>query len=205
MKISQIKHESDDFIENDAEITENAQIFGQNAQNTSDFTQNTSEFTVFPTFLLENMNALDVIQRQFAKNNRYFELHDCPYPIEMRQFLKKFLGANPLGSDDIDQKLNDFFGDEMMYDRIIRDSKRAYMNLASQMTVMEAQRNIDDTVAFTKALANLQQRLLEIQEKAEGLKMIHEFKRIILSVIDTELTADQRTGIMSRISQLVKS
>lgn len=212
MRISQINHESDDIDENQPETPGNEAIFGQNGQkpvvseqNPSNSAQNEPDLTFFPPFSRENYSSLDIIQRQFAKNPHYFELPQCKYPPEIRLFLKKILGASPMGNDQIDQKIDEFFGDELMYDRIIRDSKRAYMNLASQMTLMEAQKDIDSAVAFTKALSNLQQRLLEIQERAEGLKMIHEFKRAVLSVIDSELTPDQRTGIMNKITGLIQS
>lgn len=164
-----------------------------------------SNFTAFPSFLLENLNVLRQIQTQISQNPHYLDLPNCPYTPEIKAYFRQIFTSKPSDPRQLDQDIEEFFGDKLLYDRIIADSKRAYMNLANQMTQLEAGRNLEDAISYTKALTSLQERLLTIQEKAEGLKHIHEFKNIVLEIIATQLSPDQRTAIIQRIEETIKA
>lgn len=167
-------------------------------------TQIPPTFVAFPAFSLENLAVLRQIQVQMQQNKGYLDSPQCPYAPDSKAFLFQIFSGATKNPEEIEAELNQFFGDDLMYDRIITDSKRAYMNLANQMTKMETGKNLEDAISFTKALTSMQERLLNVQEKAEGLKNIHEFKNKVLEVIAAQLTPDQRTGIIEALEKTIK-
>lgn len=178
---------------------------GENPPKDAQISPNPSNFVAFPSFSLENVSVLQQIRTQIAQNPHYLDLPNCPYAPESKDFLRLIFSSTPIDQAQLEADINAFFGDDEMYERIIIDSKRAYMNLANQMAKMEQGKKLEDAVSYTKALTSMQERLLTIQEKAEGLKKIHEFKRIVMEVIAQELTPDQRTGIITRLEEITKS
>lgn len=177
----------------------NSELFSLN------FNENSLIPTIFPHISLEFINNLSMVQTQMSQKPAYLDDPTCQYPEQTKAFLRVMFGAAHQNQDQMDAQIDAFFGDKQMYQRIISDSKRAYMNLASQMTQLETNKKIDDTIAFTKAITQLQERLLTIQEKAEGLKQIHEFKNMVFEIIANELTPDQRTGIITKMEALTKA
>ena len=180
-----------DFLK---QITQNPPISGQFPPN----------FTSFPSFSLENLSALRQIQVQMQQNPSYLDMPQCPYAPDSKVFLLQIFSVAQKSSEEMAAELDQFFGNDLMYDRIISDSKRAYMNLDNQMVKMEAGKNLEDAISFTKALTSMQERLLTIQEKAEGLKNIHEFKNKMLEIIGNALTPDQRTTIIESLEATIK-
>jgi hypothetical protein len=60
-------------------------------------------------------------------------------------------------------------------------------------------------MTYFRTATSLLEKIVGINERAVGLKHIHDFQQGVLAIFDDELKADQRTRVMERLRSLIDS
>lgn len=139
----------------------------------------------FPTLTTDMLTPLKAIAGQMKTNPDY--LKDSPYPEEVRNFLKSFLGGElkvePLEIEDMDVEIA----------KLIRDVR----------TVADSSTGIDakDRASVLKTQGQLLERAVALKERVTNLRNLSDFQKRVMTALETVLNADQRTKFIKILGE----
>lgn len=138
---------------------------------------------------------LRIIAAELAENPGYLDDESCPYDPDLKDFLSVFGPQNIKNTPQTGPK-SSFLGS--------RGDKWAAMEgeaaaLYQELKDFGENLSVDDVaerMSYFRTSTSLLEKIISINERAMGLKQIHEFQQTVLDVIENVLTTDQRTKVM---------
>lgn len=157
---------------------------------------------VFP-LLPETLGfALDGIRRQMEVDPGFLADPSCPYPEQIKIYLRRLLAPAQIDVDPSDAIFSDDQGLDGEADSLIKEVKTAINSMKRLQRDMESSTDIGERLQFLKNYSSLMDRYLGIQEKAHGLKQMYEFQRLVVEVMEQVLDKDARLDFKERLKKI---
>lgn len=122
----------------------------------------------------------------------YLDDAECPYPEATKKFLRGLLvgvgGGVGVGVEDV---ANIFDGEDVVEVEVLDVQ---IQKILSRMDAMEKElggMEPNERLNFFKTRTALMEKLITLREKTENLRMLSEFKAVVVSVLEDVCDADQ--------------
>jgi hypothetical protein len=149
------------------------------------------------------MDSLKLIRRHLQEDAGYLDHPDCPYSQELVEFLKEILPErkNPLEQIDKPQEDGKEITDELPEEVDIEtESRRLYHEMRGFLRALD-KTDVSDRAAMFRTCTALLEKLITIQERAQGVNQYMGFKRLLFEALDEYLTPSQRTELLERLEK----
>jgi len=151
----------------------------------------------YPPFDEKVLWAIDVIRQQVENDPEYLDHPDCPYLPKSKEVLRRIIRPQRIAEEwDVETKgLNKWEKLELETTRLFEDLKRTKEDLS-----------IDDhagQMAYFRTATSLMDKIVGLQERAMGVKKIHQFQQTVLDIMEDVLDAGQRTEVMERLKKAI--
>lgn len=150
---------------------------------------------MFPSIDAKTLVPLRIIQAELAQNPDFLDDPECPYSPELKQFLSLLKPKN----DPKEPEKPRFLGAQGDKWSILEaEAAKLYDDLRSFSTAI-GKEDVAERMSYFRTATSLLEKIVSINERAVGLKHIHDFQQTVLQVMDDVLTPDQRTTVMQRL------
>lgn len=152
--------------------------------------------SIDPTSLVQ----FRVIASELDQDQGYLDLPDCPYDDNLKIFLRR-LAPNQVESADVQG--TSFLGKHgNKWEVLENESADLYKQLKDFREKLSVG-DVAEQMSFFRTATSLLEKIITINERAMGLKHIHEFQEGVLQVIEEVLSTSQRTTVMARLRALI--
>lgn len=151
---------------------------------------------------------LKAIERLMEFDPGYLDDPKCPYPTELKAYLRRLVGPVRAGRDDLASMIEPVLGDEDASSEKQVDSLLVEVGKAlDAMRTLQAEMQLPDTstsdrVMFFKNYGSMMERFISLKEKAQGVKQMYEFQREVMEVLSNVLSKDQIYDFKQRLKAL---
>lgn len=147
----------------------------------------------YPEINQSYLTPLEVIAEQIDLYPEYLG-PKCPYSKEMKALLIRFRTSS--GSSNTRANFFGRTGDkwQALLDEIL--------NLYQELNDFGANLSTEDTaetMSYLRTKTSLIQKIVEMSERALGLKRLSEFQNTMMDIMENVLDLDQRTQVMDRL------
>lgn len=157
---------------------------------------------VFPNLPQTLGFSLEAIRQQMEVDPGFLTDQACPYPDQLKGFLRKLVSSNRPEGDPSEDIFKEGQGLDDEADSLIREVKTAINSMKRLQRDMESSDDIGERLQFLKNYSSLMDRYLGIQEKAHGLKQMYEFQRLVIEVMEQVLDKDARLDFKERLKKI---
>lgn len=157
---------------------------------------------VFPNLPQTLGFSFEAIRQQMEVDPGFLTDPACPYPDQLKAFLRKLVGSNRPEGDPSDDIFKEGQGLDEEADSLIDEVKTAINSMKRLQRDMESSNDISERLQFLKNYSSLMDRYLGIQEKAHGLKQMYEFQRLVIEVMEQVLDKDARLDFKERLKKI---
>ena len=155
----------------------------------------------YPNIDDETLIPLRLIQEQVIQHPDYFTSVDCPYDEDQQELLSALFKPTPSVANFTEETIDVFLAEGVdTADLLIEQASSLYSELLSYQKTLGKGDTSQQMNTF-KTRAQLIEKILNIKERARGVKEINEFFEIVMNTLDQALDKDQVATFMS----LVKS
>lgn len=161
---------------------------------------------LYPPITLESLENIRIAKANAKINPNYFE--NAPYDPRTTTLLKEIATAPLASPEEIDKDIESYFGsadNDQTFTILVRDAQRLYLAVSRMSQKLENSEKPEEQINRARAVAQLQERLLAVINKAEGYEQVHKFKSTINSIISQVLNPEQRTLVMQQLEDALKS
>lgn len=151
----------------------------------------------YPQLDTATIKALPIVQQLSEEHKSY--LLTSPYSGDVLAILERLLAPKKVIHESSAPSSTPDGEDNWEF--LATESKRLYKDLSNTGLGLEG----SEKLAYLKTAAGLLEKLLSMQERANNLKQISEFYAIVMDIMESELSADQRSKIMIRLEEAVKA
>jgi hypothetical protein len=151
----------------------------------------------YPQLDTATIKALPIMQQLSEEHKAY--LLTAPYGGDVLAILERLFAPKKVIHEQANAPEQDDGEDNWEF--LARESKRLYIDLSNTGLGLEG----SDKLAYLKTAAGLLEKLLSMQERANNLKQISEFYALIMTIMEEELSSDQRSKIMIRLEEAIKA
>jgi len=141
--------------------------------------------------------ALDVILQRLAEDPEF--LQQSPYSPDEIAVLEKFTGIGSTMEDEAEEI--DFEGLDK-WDLLEKESRSLFKALTDAGKILDHKDN-SEKMAYFRTATSLLEKIVAIQERTANLKAIHHFHTTVLTIMEDELSAAQRTNIIDRLKEAI--
>jgi hypothetical protein len=153
----------------------------------------------YPTLDPKSLTPLRIIAASLANDPTYLDAEDCPYSPELRDFLRVFGQKAP----EI-PKNGLFFGENADKWAVLEQEATKLYDEMSNFGDKISDEDVAERMSWFRTSAALLEKVVSINERAVGLKRIHQFQELILDIFATELDPDMRTRIVDRLRACIE-
>lgn len=122
----------------------------------------------------------------------YLSRPECPYTLDVREFITELFSTGSVGPsvaletpEDLEREL------AVSYDQLRR--------MGEKIDVIDAK----DRIQWAKAQMGLLERIIALRERVLNMRMISEFQRGVIALLDEVLEPAQRTAFVERLGQFL--
>jgi hypothetical protein len=152
----------------------------------------------YPIIDPKSLIPLRIIQAELTKNPEYLDHEDCPYPADLKAFLRVFASlVVPVGAR---KPFLGLHGDKWAI--LESEANKLYDDLRNFSDEI-GRGDVAERMSYFRTATSLLEKIVGINERAVGLKHIHDFQQTVLAVFEEELTADQRTRVTERLKSTI--
>lgn len=129
----------------------------------------------------------------------YFDDAECPYSEATKKFLRGFLVKGVERMEGVEDVANIFDGDDVVEVEVLDVQ---IQKILSRMDAMEKElggMEPNERLNFFKTRTALMEKLINMREKTENLRMLSEFKAVVVSVLEDVCDADQINEFRRRL------
>lgn len=158
-----------------------------------------NEAIAYPNITDATVTPFRVIQVLHKTHPNLLDRPDCPYSDDTKALLRTFVGATaPVG----DQKT--FLDDaDDPYEALERQIALTLQDIAAFEAKLSTLDN-KDRVQFLKAKPALLEKLIELKERTNNMKVSADFMKKIYEFVDKDLDTDRRTALMKRVGDFLE-
>jgi len=144
----------------------------------------------FPPIAPEQLTAFNAI---LAQGPEILESHECPYPPEVKNFLKKLFGDNQAPVRETEFSVEEL-GVEVaqMYENI--------RHAADDTKLVDPK----DKVAVLRMQSSLLEKMVEMKTTIRNLKWLSQFQKAVVDWIDENLEPAQRSDFIDQLGSLIR-
>lgn len=159
----------------------------------------------YPIVDAKSLVPLHVIRSELTLDPGYLNHPECPYPAEIREILG-LLAPNltVLGEKTQETAKKSVFlglhGDK--WATLEKEANQLYDDLRNFSDKI-GDNDISERMTYFRTATALLEKIVAINERAVGLKHIHDFQQTVLAVFEEELTPDQRTSVIERLKGVI--
>jgi len=140
--------------------------------------------------------ALDIILQNIESDPEY--LLDAPYSGDELVVLDKLVTQVAAAASEEDEPL-----EGGKWARLERESNDLFKLLTDFSKKLDAKDNTE-TMAYFRTATALLDKIVGIQERTANLKQISRFHDTVLSIMEDEMDATQRTKVMERLQEALE-
>lgn len=146
------------------------------------------------------------IQVNLASTPEYLDFPECPYTDEIKELIRNLTRAtaHDLGIDPAllaGADAPNIFGAGDKWEIMQSQTELLYSSLMALKNKIDVSQKTDKTVTFYKTLVSTMERLITVGERVTQAKDVHDFKRRVLSAVDTLLDPQQRQELIRLLEQ----
>ena len=147
--------------------------------------------------------SLEAIRTQMDFDPGFLVDPKCPYPEQLKLFLRRLVTSSRSGHDDtVDALFHEGQTLDEEADSLITEVKAALNSMKRLQRDLDASDDVGERLQFLKNYSALMDRYLGLQEKAHGLKQMYEFQRLVVDTMEQVLDKDQRLDFKERLKKL---
>lgn len=149
----------------------------------------------YPQIDATALKNIELARRLATEHPSYFL--NSPYSGEVEKLLKSLINHKPIA--DVTNMVDgeaEFEGTRWEY--LYSETSLLFRGLKTA----NAGSSVNDTgeqMAYFRTATSLMEKLISLQERALGLKEIHEFQKSVLDIMDGVLNDTQRTEVMEKL------
>lgn len=152
----------------------------------------------YPDLTTATLYPFKIIKDALAEDPSYLDRPDCPYPPDVRDFLRFLAVSN--GQSGKKPGVFDQEGD--LWTIVENEIKDLYNDLHG-LTGMGTSLSTSEKISIFKTRHQLLDKLVALGERVMNLKQFSEFQQTILNFIDLNFSATQRAELMSQLRHQV--
>ncbi|GJE78075.1 hypothetical protein [Methylorubrum suomiense] len=161
------------------------------------------EVRTYPTLPQGLGLNLKAIERLIEFDPGYLSDPNCPYPEEVKSYLRRLVAPAQAGREDsVGTVFKDGQTDEEEADSLIAEIQSAINSMRRLQSDMEGPNiEVQDKLNFLKNYGSLMDRFLSLKEKAQGSKSMYEFQRIVITILEQIMDKDQRYEFKQKLKE----
>lgn len=132
----------------------------------------------------------------------YLQHPDCPWPSSLKELLRPLIAREKTGptvAENVFEGLEE--GDK--FDLLIKEIEITITSMRDLETSVQGEgMERADQVQVIKAKTSLLEKWVSLKERTYTMKEMSEFQRLVLEVLDSVLTVDQRGAVLERFHHL---
>lgn len=147
----------------------------------------------YPDLDAKTVKNLEIVRQLMAEHASYWLT--SPYSGEIEQLCTGWFGGKqkrPSRQEEADDAAPEEQGWEFLY----KETLQLYRDLKNQKAKAL---DTDDAAAYFRVATALLEKLLTMQERAQGLKQVSDFHGAVLDIMEGVLSPTQRTEVMERL------
>lgn len=154
-------------------------------------------FPALPEGLTLKLRAIE----QFLEfDPAYLADPDCPYPDDLRIFLRRMVTPVRDGRPDLTEAVfTPGMTEDEQGDSLLAEIQNAINSMKRLQRDIDSSDEVSDRLAFLKNYGSLLDRFLALKEKANGMKQMYEFQRVVIQVMEQVLDKDGRLDFKERL------
>ncbi len=157
----------------------------------------------YPPLETTTVKNLEIVRQLAAEHSAYWL--QSPYSGDIETLCKKWFSNVPQSASGVvhgDQEISD---DEILeggarFEMLYRESANLFRNLKNAGNGMT---EISEKNAYYRTATSLLEKLISLQERALGLKQIHDFHQSVLDIMENTLSGEQRNEVMDRLKKVI--
>jgi hypothetical protein len=153
-----------------------------------------AEDLYYPPLDTKTIKSLPIVRELAAEHASYFL--SAPYPMEVQTILQDLFKKKEVIAEERPE--ND---DRDNWEFLYEESKHLYLSLKGASA---GNLETSDKMAYFRTATALLEKLLSMQERSNNLKQVSDFYALVLEIMESELSGDQRTRVMQRLSDATK-
>ena len=156
-------------------------------------------YPALPEGLALKLRAIEQLM-EFDPN--YLTSDECPYSTALQGYLRRLFTPARTGRED---SAGDVFtpgqDDNEQADSLIREIQNAINSMKRLQQDVDNSDDVGDRLNFLKNFGSLMDRFLSLKEKAQGIKQMFEFQRVVIQTMEQVLDKDGRLDFKKRLKE----
>lgn len=149
----------------------------------------------YPTIPVRALAPLRIVQSELAQNPSYLDDPECPYDEPLKEFLRALAATQ----DAPVSRAPDFLGQHGDKWSILQQEANELYTSLKEFSLKITDSDVAERMSYYRTATSLLEKIVSINERAVGLKHIHEFQMTVLSVFERELETGQRTKVVDAL------
>lgn len=159
-----------------------------------------SDAPYYPPLDEKTILALQTVQALAQQHPSYWLA--APYSGKVQMILEPLLrGAKQTPVDQPTSVVAPKRADEEDWEFLYRESRALYDGLQTAKGSLEG----SELMAYYRTSTSLLEKLLGMQERANNLKHVSDFYQVVMDIMESTLTGDQRTQVMQKLAEASKA
>lgn len=154
----------------------------------------------YPDLNVTTLRNLQIVRQLTLEHPHYFM--ESPYSGEVENLFKAlFPSKSDKGSPEFQEAIGglDLDGPNK-WANLAKEAAKLYTGLSS---VKHEAESPNEQLSYYKTATNLLEKLVGLEERAMGLKKVHEFHSAVMNVMEEVLTPTQRTDVMEKLQRTI--
>ncbi len=155
----------------------------------------------YPPLDIKTLQNLEIARQLMAEHPSYFL--DCPYEGATELLMKKWFDPSALRGRKLDaERAEDASKPQISMEQdkwqyLYQETSDLYKGLKNEKYASEE----GDRVTYYKTMAALQEKLINLQERALGMKQISEHNKLVMNIMENVLSPTQRNEFMAKLQE----
>lgn len=155
----------------------------------------------FPEFSKDKwLWTLNLLKQNLEDNPAYLDHPDCPYTAEEVEFLTSTFLKN---EDEAQLPISNSNGEEVDWGSEVDEIRVMLRGLKETRTKIKAG-DAQGQMTYFRSASGLMEKLIQLEERAQGVKELSEFKIEVFRIIESEMSEEQRVSSLSRLRAMVE-
>ncbi len=153
----------------------------------------------YPTLDPKTMQNIAIVQKLAMEHPSYWL--EAPYSGDIQRQLEGLFKSKKTGSANDAPPVDIEHDDRDNWEFLFEESKTLYRNLKG------AQPSGDEPTAqmgYFRTATSLLEKLLSMSERANNLKQVSDFYQLVMDIMESTLSANQRTEVMEKLQAAIK-
>lgn len=154
---------------------------------------------LYPDITPQTLKLIEIMRLTYLEHPDYFE--HSPYPQEVeRHFRSWFQTPVTATGGNLGATVQGLLGEDR-WDALYRETVELYTSLKA---AKPSSANGSEAMSYFRTITGLMDKIVSHQERALGIKQVHEFHQTVMSIMENVLTEQQRDKVMKELKDAIK-